>query len=156
MSVMPNPQFNFDSLTLCPTSKGTFPPIGIKVLLVGSAVANDAKASSNRRSETKTSREFGFDRVKDGVVEFDCLYLLLLLTVVIVVSCLFVAFSMTKKDTWRQKSGWRGRRVLVLIDRNREAVSIQIQMVWRKGKRNDGYLFVAAGKFLSLGQHSRS
>lgn len=101
---MPNPQFNFDSLTLCPTSKGTFPPIGIKVLLVGSAVANDAKASSNRSSETITSREVGFDlgdRVEDSVVAFDCLSLLLLLIVVIVVWCLFVACSMTKKDTWR-------------------------------------------------------
>src|SRR5690349_21046925 len=100
MSITPNPQLNFDSLTLSPTSKGTFPPIGIKVLLVGRAVTNDTKASSNRRSETKTSREVSFDRgdrVEDGVVEFDRLSLLLLPIVAIVVLCLFVACSMTKR-----------------------------------------------------------
>lgn len=115
MSVTPNPQFNFDSLTLCPTSKGTFPPIGIKVLLVGRAVTNDTKASSNRRSETKTSREVSFDRgdrVEDGVVEFDRLSLLLLPIVAIVVLCLFVACSMTKRETLAFEKWWRGRRVL--------------------------------------------
>lgn len=67
------------------------------MLLVGSAVANDAKASSNRRSEINKSRKVDFgrvDRVEDGVFALDR-QLLFLLVVVVDVVCLFVSCSMT-------------------------------------------------------------
>jgi hypothetical protein len=92
MSVVPNPQFNFDSLTFCPTSKGTFSPAGIKVLLVGSAFTNDAEASSNRKSEIKKSRKVGFG-VEESEAALDRWFLLLL--VVVAIAYLFVSGSMT-------------------------------------------------------------